>query len=260
MREGGSPYRGSARADGPRLVLYPILHQRLLLLMLVLAVLPTGLYLAQWSRVVTVHCLPGAGRSYTCETREEPILGGQVERRELSEITGARLKGRWDEKRADTWIAVDTPEGTVALTRSFDSDNRAQLAAVERIDALVKAGHEPFTVSFGARSRGVYAPIMGWFFLLVGLFGFGMRAVLTVHGTDRVLVVGTRRFPLAEKRIQLPLDELAGFRWNNDSAGRPWVEAVMRSGQSVMLFMSHASLVEGVVERMAAMVRAAHED
>lgn len=260
MREGPSPYRGAERAAGPRLVVHPLLLKRLLALLLVVAVAPAVLYATLWSRTVSIACAPATGRAFRCETREEAILGADVEQREIPEIVSVHLAGVTEGTRGDAWIEVVTFSGTVPLTRGLNVAKGAQREAAAQIEAHVIAGDGPFTVSFGSRYTYLFMPIGGWLAALFGLVVLGMRASITVDRAHRLLVVVTRRFPFRAKRSGVALDELEGFRWTMDKGGRPRVEAVLRSGEGVALFLAHGLLVEGIVARLAAMLRAAREE
>ncbi len=166
-----------------------------------------------------------------------------------------------DGTRGDAWIEVVTEDGTIVpLTHGLNVAKDEQRQAAAQLDAFVHGDHERLTVSFGSRLTYLFMPIGGLAAALFGLFVLGMRAVVTVNRGHRLLVVETRRFPLPPKRTAIALDNLAGFRWGQDEGGRPRVEAVLRSEESVALFLAHGMLVEKVVAALSRLLLEAREE
>lgn len=206
----GAPYRAPHEAAARRLRVFPAMSLRVVPLILFFGLLPPGLFLFLWSRVVTVECSVLSRDVVSCEVHEDTLVTQRRRHVALQAPLRADFAGDTEDSRGYTWIEVQTSTGAVQLTSGFNAYRIQQRELAAALTQLFRsapgASHRG---GYGSRWLASPVPILCMAVAMAFWLFWGQSMTFLRRGSPPALAVETRRWPLPARRYSFELREVA---------------------------------------------------
>jgi hypothetical protein len=230
-----SPYRARPPKPLSTLVVPVFAVPRPLLAVLsLLVIVPIGLHLFLWSRLVSVRCERGAAPQISCAIDETSLALSSVSRQSATGAVSAALRGETWRYRGDAWIVLIGRSGETRLTSGFNGDKTGQRAAATALTTFLQNPNaHAVTVSFGSRWRAAW--IFGVIYAVMLLIGYpllGQRLRVTADRERDALDFHRRVWPLPGTRSTVMLHRLLRFEIATLPKGRFRLVAVLANQQA----------------------------